>query len=324
MGLQPADVALGHDGQRRARRSACSPRASRSTRGRWPAIAAFGLLLSTVTRNSAASVVGTLMWALLMQLLGVLPGTEAIRPYLLGDAVRRLARLPAHARRLGAGRARALGLRALRRASRSSPATSSSCAATSPANSSGALTPLQDSRAARSSRRCKTPCGYARRVSIVSDVKERGFEAVREWAVKLDGVEPARAVADAGRAAARGAAAARGPRAPLARGAAARGHHARGGAGRHARAALARARHRRRLRAAQPDLDARHVRRPRAGRGRAPHRRLHAAARRRADRRCRRGARASTRCGRSAGRRRSAGSPTSNASTRSSAPATTT
>ncbi len=47
-------------------------------------IAAFGLLLSTVTRNSAASVVGTLMWALLMQLLGVLPGTEAIRPYLLG------------------------------------------------------------------------------------------------------------------------------------------------------------------------------------------------------------------------------------------------
>jgi ABC-2 type transport system permease protein len=47
-------------------------------------IAAFGLLLSTITRNSAASVVGTLMWALLMQLLGVLPGTESIRPYLLG------------------------------------------------------------------------------------------------------------------------------------------------------------------------------------------------------------------------------------------------
>jgi ABC-2 type transport system permease protein len=47
-------------------------------------IAAFGLLLSTVTRNSAASVVGTLMWALLMQLLGVLPGTESFRPYLLG------------------------------------------------------------------------------------------------------------------------------------------------------------------------------------------------------------------------------------------------
>ena len=41
-------------------------------------------LLPRVTRNSAASVVGALMWALLMQLLGVLPGTEAIRPYLLG------------------------------------------------------------------------------------------------------------------------------------------------------------------------------------------------------------------------------------------------
>src|SRR5207248_3141586 len=47
-------------------------------------IASFGLLLSTITRNSAASVVGTLMWALLMQLLGVLPGTESFRAYLLG------------------------------------------------------------------------------------------------------------------------------------------------------------------------------------------------------------------------------------------------
>jgi ABC-2 type transport system permease protein len=46
-------------------------------------IAAFGVMLSTVTRNSAASVVGALMWALLMQLLGVLPGTESFRPYLL-------------------------------------------------------------------------------------------------------------------------------------------------------------------------------------------------------------------------------------------------
>jgi ABC-2 type transport system permease protein len=53
----------------------------------WPmaGIAAFGLFLSTVTRNSASAVVGTLMWALLMQLLGVLPGTESIRPYLLGE-----------------------------------------------------------------------------------------------------------------------------------------------------------------------------------------------------------------------------------------------
>jgi ABC-2 type transport system permease protein len=53
----------------------------------WPllAIAAFGLMLSTVTRNSAASVVGTLLFALLMQLLGALPGTESLRPYLLGE-----------------------------------------------------------------------------------------------------------------------------------------------------------------------------------------------------------------------------------------------
>ncbi len=33
-------------------------------------------------------------------------------------------------------------------------------------------------------------------MSIVSDIKERGDEAVREWALKLDGVEPTRAVAD--------------------------------------------------------------------------------------------------------------------------------
>ena len=61
-------------------------------------IAAFGVLLSTVTRNSAASVVGALMWALLMQLLGVLPGTERIRPYLLGtqfDAWHGFLRVPA-------------------------------------------------------------------------------------------------------------------------------------------------------------------------------------------------------------------------------------
>ena len=47
-------------------------------------IAAFGVMLSTITRNSAASVVGALMFALFMQLLGVLPGTESFRAYLLG------------------------------------------------------------------------------------------------------------------------------------------------------------------------------------------------------------------------------------------------
>jgi histidinol dehydrogenase len=33
-------------------------------------------------------------------------------------------------------------------------------------------------------------------VKIVDDVKERGFDAVREWSFELDGVEPARAVAE--------------------------------------------------------------------------------------------------------------------------------
>jgi histidinol dehydrogenase len=33
-------------------------------------------------------------------------------------------------------------------------------------------------------------------MTIVADVKERGLDAVREWALKLDGVEPARAVPD--------------------------------------------------------------------------------------------------------------------------------
>lgn len=47
------------------------------------AITAIGLLLSTVTRNSAAAVVGTLMFSLLIQLVGILPGLEFLHPYLL-------------------------------------------------------------------------------------------------------------------------------------------------------------------------------------------------------------------------------------------------
>jgi ABC-2 type transport system permease protein len=47
------------------------------------AIASIGLLLSTFMRNSAAAVVGTLMVVLVFDLIGILPGTEAIRPYLL-------------------------------------------------------------------------------------------------------------------------------------------------------------------------------------------------------------------------------------------------
>jgi ABC-2 type transport system permease protein len=46
-------------------------------------IVCIGLLLSSVTRNSAAAVVGTLMVSLLFQLIGILPGLENLQPYLL-------------------------------------------------------------------------------------------------------------------------------------------------------------------------------------------------------------------------------------------------
>jgi ABC-2 type transport system permease protein len=62
------------------------------------AIACIGLLLSAATRNSAAAVVGTLMIALIMQLLGILPGLKSIQPYLLPsqfDAWQGLLRTPA-------------------------------------------------------------------------------------------------------------------------------------------------------------------------------------------------------------------------------------
>jgi ABC-2 type transport system permease protein len=47
------------------------------------AIACIGLLLSTVFRNSAAAIVGTLMFSLLIQLIGILPGLGGLQPYLL-------------------------------------------------------------------------------------------------------------------------------------------------------------------------------------------------------------------------------------------------
>jgi ABC-2 type transport system permease protein len=49
------------------------------------AVASIALLLSTVTRNSAASVVGTLMISLLLQLVLILPGLGGVRPYLLPE-----------------------------------------------------------------------------------------------------------------------------------------------------------------------------------------------------------------------------------------------
>jgi ABC-2 type transport system permease protein len=62
------------------------------------AVAAIALLLSTLTRNSAAAIVGTLMLSLLLQLLGVISGLAAIKPYLLStqfDAWQGLLREPA-------------------------------------------------------------------------------------------------------------------------------------------------------------------------------------------------------------------------------------
>lgn len=47
------------------------------------AIACIGLFFSTVFKNSAAAIVGTLMFSLLVQLVGILPGLGGIRPYLL-------------------------------------------------------------------------------------------------------------------------------------------------------------------------------------------------------------------------------------------------
>jgi ABC-2 type transport system permease protein len=47
------------------------------------AIVCIGLLLSAITRNSAAAVVGTLMFSLMIQLIGILPGLGGLHPYLL-------------------------------------------------------------------------------------------------------------------------------------------------------------------------------------------------------------------------------------------------
>jgi ABC-2 type transport system permease protein len=47
------------------------------------AVASIAILLSTVTRNSAAAVVATLMLSLIMQLLGIISALDFIRPYLL-------------------------------------------------------------------------------------------------------------------------------------------------------------------------------------------------------------------------------------------------
>jgi ABC-2 type transport system permease protein len=49
------------------------------------AVVAFGLLLSTATRNSAAAVVGTIGFTILLFIVAQIPGIEAIKPYLLTE-----------------------------------------------------------------------------------------------------------------------------------------------------------------------------------------------------------------------------------------------
>jgi ABC-2 type transport system permease protein len=49
------------------------------------AVVSIGLLLSTVTRNSAAAVVGTIGFTILLFIVAQIPGVEAIKPYLLTE-----------------------------------------------------------------------------------------------------------------------------------------------------------------------------------------------------------------------------------------------
>ena len=79
-------------------------------------MACIGLLLSTVTRNSAAAIVGTLMFSLLIQLVGILPGLGCLQPLPAQHPVQRLAGPAAHPGRLGADHPRGVGVRALRAA----------------------------------------------------------------------------------------------------------------------------------------------------------------------------------------------------------------
>jgi len=48
-------------------------------------VAAIGVLLSTVTRNSAAAVVGTIGFVILLFIVAQIPGLEGIKPYLLTE-----------------------------------------------------------------------------------------------------------------------------------------------------------------------------------------------------------------------------------------------
>ena len=62
------------------------------------AVASIALLLSVMLKNSAAAVVGTLMFSLLLQLITIIPGLGGLKPYLLStqfNAWQGLLRTPA-------------------------------------------------------------------------------------------------------------------------------------------------------------------------------------------------------------------------------------
>ena len=97
------------------------------------AVVSVGVLLSTITRNSAAAVVGDDRGRdRARHHLGD-PGPRRVAALPAHPAVRGLAGPAAHAHRLGPDHALGVGVRAVRGARRCSPPTSCSCAATSPA-----------------------------------------------------------------------------------------------------------------------------------------------------------------------------------------------
>lgn len=77
-------------------------------------VVCIGLLLSTITRNSAAAVVGTLMISLLFQLIGVLPRVERHPALPAQHPVQRVAGPTASADRLVADRPGGVGVHAVR------------------------------------------------------------------------------------------------------------------------------------------------------------------------------------------------------------------
>ena len=130
------------------RLSRARPRLVAASLARLPAadmaVASIGLLFSTVFRNSAAAIVGTLMFSLLLQLVAILPGLGGLQPYLLSTQFQAWQGLLRDPGRLGPDSARAW-VCALYAVPALVVAWSSSSAATSPASSGPTLGPGESS-----------------------------------------------------------------------------------------------------------------------------------------------------------------------------------